>query len=192
MTRINRLFALPLLLLLGFPSVPAGAADDQPDKATLQAELRKMRKDTLDQLYQESPKARKEVRAAAGYGVFSISGAQVLFVGGSGGRGIVRDNLTGKDTFMKVGGVSAGLGVGFKEARLVLIFSNRTVLKDFLDKGWTFGGETAAVAKADDRGGSTGELESPQGIKVYQLTQSGLMAKGTVEGTKYWKDEGLN
>lgn len=192
MTRLNRLFALPLLLLVGLSLAPAGAGDNQPDKATLQADLRKMRTDTLDQLYRENPKARKEVRAAAGYGVFSIGGAQLLFVGGSGGRGIVRDNLTGKDTFMKVGSVSAGLGVGFKDTRLVLIFSNRTVLKDFLDKGWTFGGETAAVAKADDKGGSTGELESPQGIKVYPLTQTGLMAKGTVEGTKYWKDEGLN
>jgi lipid-binding SYLF domain-containing protein len=74
----------------------------------------------------------------------------------------------------------------------VLIFTNRKVLKEFLEKGWTFGGETAAVAKVEGKGGQAGELESPQGITVYQLAKSGLMAKGSVQGTKYWKDDALN
>lgn len=70
----------------------------------------------------------------------------------------------------------------------MLIFKKRAVLKEFLDKGWTFGGETAAAATVDGKGGATGELESPQGITIYQFTKTGLMAKGSVQGAKYWKD----
>jgi lipid-binding SYLF domain-containing protein len=154
--------------------------------------LRQMRKDTLEALYREVPKARNQIRGAAGYGVFGTTDVHVLFVGGSGGQGVVRDNLSGRDTFMKTAAVAGGLGLGVEDTRTVLIFNNRKVLKQFLDNGWTFGGETAAVAKVDGKGGQTGELEAPQGITIYQLARSGLMAKGSVQGTKYWKDDALN
>jgi lipid-binding SYLF domain-containing protein len=170
----------------------APAADAAGDKAAAHDALRQMRKETLEELYREAPKARNQIRSAAGYGVFGTTGVHVLFVGGSGGQGVVRDNLSGRDTYMKVGAVAGGIGLGVEDTRTVLIFTNRKVLKEFLEKGWTFGGETAAVAKVDGKGGQAGELESPQGITVYQLAKSGLMAKGSVQGTKYWKDDALN
>ena len=100
----------------------------------------------------------------------------------------MRDNLNSRDTYMKMSAVAGGLGIGFEDTRTVLIFKKRAVLKEFLDKGWTFGGETAAAATVDGKGGATGELESPQGITIYQFTKTGLMAKGSVQGAKYWKD----
>ncbi len=189
MRRAERFLRGSLILLCLLVLGPAGAADD---KAAAREALRDLRKETLAQLYKASPKAKTQVRKSAGYGVFGSTGVHVLFLGGSGGVGVVRDNLTGRDTYMKMGGVSGGLGLGFEDVRTVLIFNNRTVLKEFLDKGWTFGGETAAVAKVDGQGAGTGEMESPAGISIYQLTKSGLMAKGSVQGTKYWKDEALN
>jgi lipid-binding SYLF domain-containing protein len=182
---LKRVFPFGLALLLAFPVL----ADD---KEAARDELRAMRKDTLAQLYQESPAAKKEVRAAAGYGVFGVFGAQVLLLGGSGGRGIVRHNLTGRDTYMRVGSVSAGLGLGFQDQRTVLIFKHRDILKKFLDEGWVFSGEAAAVAKQNGQGDSANDMASLYGIKVYQLTKNGLIAQGTVQGTKYWKDDELN
>lgn len=179
------LFAAACLLV----AATAGAADD---KATARNALRDMRKETLEQLYKESPNAKKQIRGAAGYAVFGVTGLHILLVGGSGGSGVVKDNLTGRDTYMKMGAVSGGLGVGFEDTRTVLIFKKREVLKEFLEKGWTFGGEAEATAKAEGKGGTVGELETPEGIVVYQLTKTGLMAKGAVKGTKYWKDDELN
>jgi len=179
-------------LLMAICLLGAGVAGAADDKASAREALRQLRKETLDQLYKENPKAKTQIRKAAGYGVFGVTGVQFLIVGGSGGQGIVRDNLNGRDTYMKVGAVSGGLGLGFQDTRTVLIFKSRDVLKQFLEKGWTFGGETAATAKVEGKGGSAGELETPEGIIVYQLTKTGLMAKGTVQGTKYWKDEELN
>lgn len=179
-------------LLMAICLLGAGVAGAADDKASAREALRQLRKETLDQLYKENPKAKTQIRKAAGYGVFGVTGVQFLIVGGSGGQGIVRDNLNGRDTYMKMGAVSGGLGLGYQDTRTVLIFKSRDVLKQFLEKGWTFGGETAATAKVEGKGGSAGELETPEGIIVYQLTKTGLMAKGTVQGTKYWKDEELN
>jgi len=181
------MLAAGLVAVVAFTSVYAG-----DDKGTARDELRKMRKETLDLLYKETPQARQEIRKSAGYGVFSVAGAQFVFVGGSGGRGVVRDNLNGRDTYMKMGAVSAGLGVGFKDVRTVLIFESRAMLEEFLNKGWSFGGESAAVAKKGETGGGVGDRAPTKGIKVYQLTKTGLMAQGTVQGTKYWRDEELN
>lgn len=188
MRRPDRGLAVLLAMLL-LAAMSAVAADD---KAAARDALRDLRKQTLDQLYREDPKAKTLIRKAAGYGVFGVMGVQMLFVGGSGGRGIARDNLTGRDTFMRMGAVSGGLGIGFKDTRTVLIFRRRDVFKQFLDKGWTFGAEAEATAKVEGKGGTAGALETPDGITVYQLSTTGLMAKGTVQGTKYWKDEELN
>ncbi|HOB62312.1 MAG TPA: YSC84-related protein [Candidatus Competibacteraceae bacterium] len=185
--RLLPILGLTFCLLLGVSA--AHAADD---KAAVQDSLRKMRQDTLAQLYKEVPRARTQIRSAAGYGVFGVTGVHILFIGGSGGLGVVRDNLNGRDTYMRMSAVAGGLGIGFEDTRTVLIFNKRAALTEFLDKGWTFGGETAAAATADGKGGATGELESPAGITIYQITKAGLMAKGSVQGTKYWKDDQLN
>jgi hypothetical protein len=114
------------------------------------------------------------------------------FESAGGGSGVVRDNLTGRDTYMRMGAVSGGLGIGFKDTRTVLIFRKRDLLKQFLDKGWTFSGEAEATAKVEGKGGTAGALETPEGIIIFQLGTAGLMAKGTVQGTRYWKDDELN
>jgi lipid-binding SYLF domain-containing protein len=174
------------LLLLAAGTVVGG------DETAARDALRELRRQTLDELYREDPTAKTLIRKAAGYGVFGVTGVQIVFVGGSGGRGVVRDNLTGRDTYMRMGAVSGGLGVGFKDTRTVLIFRRRDVLKQFLDKGWSFGAEAEATATVEGKGGMAGAPEMPDGITVYQLNVTGLMAKGTVQGTKFWKDDELN
>jgi lipid-binding SYLF domain-containing protein len=190
----DTLLAVTLLCGLAAP-VPIAAAGEkaaQSDVASTRAALREMRKQTLAELYRQDPKARVAIRGAAGYAVFESAGAHVLFVGGSGGRGLVRDNLTGKETFMRMGAVRAGLGVGFEDLRTVLVFKKRQTLRDFMDKGWSFGGDAAAVAEIDGKGGGGREVETKEGILIYQLTKAGAMARGSVAGTRYWKDEELN
>ncbi len=189
MRGVDRLLVVLSLAGCIFFTPVVGVAEDV---AAVRDALRQMRNETLDQLYKEVPRARTQVRSAAGYGVFGAAGVHILFVGGSGGRGVVRDNLNGRDTYMKMSAVAGGLGIGFEDTRTVLIFKKRAVLKEFLDKGWTFGGETAAAATVEGKGGATGELESPQGITIYQFAKTGLMIKGSVQGTKYWKDDQLN
>ncbi|WP_295441059.1 hypothetical protein [uncultured Thiodictyon sp.] len=176
------LLTLCCLCLAPALPLPAAAAGDQAAtpaaQAATRAAVRQTRKETLAALYKQDPKARVAIRGAAGYAVFESGGSHVLFVGGSEGRGILRDNLTGKETFMRMGGVRAGLKDRFEDLRTVLVFKKRESLQRFLDQGWTFG---------SDR-----EVEAKEGIAIYQLTLSGDMAPGSVAGTKYWKDKELN
>ncbi len=170
----------------------ARGADEKKSPRQVRAEILAMRKATLAQLYKESPEAQKKVRGAAGYAVFDTVGAQILFVGGSGGVGVVRDNLTGRDTYMKMASAGVGIGLGAKEVRLVLVFHKRDTLRRFAEEGWQFGGQAGVAAKTGDKGAAAGELEVAEGITAYQLTQSGLILEGMVKGTKYWKDDTLN
>ncbi len=61
-----------------------------------------MAKETLARLYKVQPAAQKAVSKSAGYAVFSNFGMKIFVVVGGSGEGIVIDNKTKKETFMKM------------------------------------------------------------------------------------------
>jgi lipid-binding SYLF domain-containing protein len=151
-----------------------------------------MRSDVLSELYKIHPQAKAEVASAPGYAVFSNANVNIIFVSFSGGYGVVQDNKTGKQTYMKMGEAGIGLGLGVKDFRAVFIFKNRTTMDKFISNGWEFGGHADAAAKGADKGGAVGGESLVNDIKVYQITKSGLALQATVKGTKYWVDDELN
>jgi lipid-binding SYLF domain-containing protein len=151
-----------------------------------------MREQVLSDLYKQHPQARTEVASAPGYAVFSNWNIYLIFVSGGSGYGIVKDNRTGKNTYMKMGLAGIGLGLGLKDFRAVFIFNKRSVMEQFVNKGWEFGGQADAAAKAGEKGYAVGGEATVSDITIYQLTESGLALQATVQGTKYWKDDDLN
>ena len=111
-----------------------------------------MRKMTIGELYEKKPEAKAKIRNAAGYGVFSNTNINVLLVSSGHGYGVVRDQSTGKDTYMKMGMVGVGLGAGVKDFRAVIIFKTNEALNTFTEKGWEWGGHADAAAKAGEKG----------------------------------------
>lgn len=154
--------------------------------------IRDMRQEVLEELYQLKPDVRTQIRSAAGYGVFSNLNVKIIFASGGGGYGIVRDNASGGDTYMKMGEVGLGLGLGIKDFRAVFVFHNKATLDQFVNSGWAFGAQADAAAKASDKGGAVGAEAQAGNITIYQLTETGLALQATVKGTKYWKDDSLN
>jgi lipid-binding SYLF domain-containing protein len=152
----------------------------------------KMKQEVLSSLYKVHPQARSEIARAPGYGVFSDANVNVIFASLGGGYGVVKNNKTGKHTFMKMGEVGIGLGLGAKDYRAVFVFHDESTMRKFVDSGWEFGGHADAAAKASDKGAAVGGQTLLDHITVYQLTESGLALQATVKGTKYWQDEGLN
>ena len=54
-------------------------------------------------------------------------------------------------------------------------------------------GEATAAAKYEDSGAATTLAQSVSpGVRLYQVTKSGLSAEITIKGTKYFKDPKLN
>jgi len=151
-----------------------------------------MKKDTLAELYRVKPQARSQIAKASGYAVFSDANINIIFASFGGGHGVVKNNKSGKYTYMKMGEVGIGLGLGVKDFRAIFIFHDHNTMNKFIESGWEFGGHADAAAKASDKGGAVGGEILLDNITIYQLTESGLALQATIKGTKYWKDDALN
>jgi lipid-binding SYLF domain-containing protein len=151
-----------------------------------------MKNKTLAELYRVHPHAKSEIAKAPGYAVFSNANVNVIFASFGGGYGVVKNNRTGKYTYMKMGELGIGLGLGAKDFRAVFIFHDQDIMNRFISSGWEFGGHADAAAKASDKGAAVGGEVLLDNITIYQLTKSGLALQATIKGTKYWKDEDLN
>jgi len=154
--------------------------------------IQQMKRETLDQLYQKKPDVRSQIANAVGYGVFSNANVYIIVVGAGGGYGVVENQQSGQTTYMKMGEVGVGVGLGAKDYRLVMVFHTREALDYFVDKGWSMGGQADAAAKAGDKGGAVGGEGIINNITVYQMTESGLALQATIKGTKFWRDDSLN
>jgi len=161
-----------------------------PDK---RQEVLAMKNETLSDLYKLKPHTKSIVAKAPGYAVFSNANINIIFASFGGGYGVVKNNKTGKHTYMKMGEVGVGLGLGVKDFRAIFIFHDEATMDNFIESGWQFGGHADAAAIADDKGlGAVGGEAVIDNITIYQLTKTGLALQATVKGTKYWKDDELN
>ena len=164
--------------------------------------IQQMRIDTLMKLYKVHPEARSEILKSKGYAVFSNNSSKILLFGFGSGYGVVKDLRSGKDTYMKMAQAGAGLGMGVKQQRTVLVFKDSKALSDFIKNGYIVGADANAAAKYDDKGlpalGASASAVAPDNVAVpkpvgvYELTEKGLAAQAMVNGYKYWPDEALN
>lgn len=187
---MNRLsISISFMLVLSLAGCVTTGKKTQADKR--QAIL-EMKDQVLSDLYQYKPDVKSQIKSAAGYAVFSNANIKVIFASVGGGYGVVKNNQTGKQTYMKMGELGVGLGLGLKDFRVVFVFHTTEALNRFVDQGWAFGAQADAAAKAGDKGGAVGGEVTVDNITLYQITESGLALQATIKGTKYWKDKGLN
>ena len=184
--KLTRLLMTGVLML----SFTAGGALAESDNAAKRAEIRKVTAASLEKFYKARPELKAEVAKAPGYAVFTTYGLSFL-VGGAGGKGLVHDNKTKKDTFMHMAQASAGAQVGIAESETLIIFESVKSMESFVNKGWEGGGGGALQAGAADKsvGGAGG---GGPGKASYTLTKNGLQAGVAFEGAKFWKDKDLN
>ena len=71
-------------------------------------QVREMAQDGLASLYEVAPGTRRAIERAAGYAVFSTFGVKLFFAGGTTGKGMVVNNRTHRQTFMKMLQVQGG------------------------------------------------------------------------------------
>ena len=163
------------------------------DKATQQAEVVTKTGAAMERFYKVKPELKAAVAKAPGYGIFTTYGISFV-VGGSGGSGLVHDNKSKHNTFMKVGGASAGLQLGAAQTEVLFIFKSAAAMNKFIESGWAGGASVTASAGASGAttGGGKGETVGSDAADVYTLTKTGLEAGLAVGGSKFWKDKDLN
>jgi lipid-binding SYLF domain-containing protein len=157
--------------------------------------VRKMRDEILAKLYAAHPEAKAKIQSAAGYGAFNNMNLNLFVLSSGHGYGMIVDKA-GKETFMAMGSLGGGLGIGGKDMSVVFIFKNADVINKFIDSGWQFGGEADATAKTGKDGAAAakeGGVDTAGNMfEIYQMTDTGVALQATVAGTKYWKDKDLN
>lgn len=188
--KMNTLFyrsALVLMFSLFITACVSGGSVEQKRSV-----VQDMKSKTLNDLYAEKPDVRQQISTAVGYAVFTNANVNLIFASFGGGYGLMHNSRTGKETYLKMGEVGIGLGIGVKDFRVVLVFHTDDAMQRFEDYGVALGAQADAAAQAGDQGGSvSGEL-TLDNITVYQMTESGLALQATLKGTKYWPDKALN
>ena len=190
------------LLLLACALTLTGCSAEGDTASQQRASIQKMRTNTLSKLYSLYPEARSDIQHSKGYAVFASNSSKILVFGFGSGYGEVKNSATGKDTYMKMAQGGAGVGMGVKQLRTVLVFHDKDALNTFITKGYMVGADANAAAKYDDNGiapigasanGVAKDTSSlPSKVNVYEITEKGLAAQAMVNGYKYWPDDELN
>lgn len=183
-----RVTAFLLAFALGV-STMALAQDGTTTKAEQKRQnIDRIAEEALNRLFAQEPKAKTLFDMAYGYAVFT--NVKVMFgISGGGGSGVSVVKNTGQRVYMKMGTGGIGLGLGGQKSSVVFLFEDRKTIEDFIYNGWQ--GDAAANAVAGTEGANANTTFT-KGLAIYQLTESGLMLKADVSGTKFWVDKKLN
>jgi lipid-binding SYLF domain-containing protein len=141
-------------------------------------------RETLERLYGSTPGSRELVAKARGVLIFPREVSAGLVVGGSYGQGELR--VRGAvDGYYSTASGSVGWQIGAQSRALVFLFMTDDSLQKFrASEGWK-GGVDASVAVI--KVGANGAIDANAAnapTLAFALTNGGLMANLTLEGTK--------
>lgn len=168
----------PKLTLILAVALAAGAhgalfgpkGDDATEK---KASIRQQRDEMLAQLVAANPGMKDTLRKAAGYATFKQVSVNLLLLASANGYGVLMDNQAKKETFMRMASLGGGVGAGVKDLRVIFIFHDPAVMKQFVEQGVQFGGQADASAKYQDTG-----ISGEQTVKASVDYKDGTVAAG--------------
>ncbi|APR39664.1 BPSL1445 family SYLF domain-containing lipoprotein [Paraburkholderia sp. SOS3] len=142
---------------------------------------------TLSRLYTTVNGSRELVSKARGVLVFPQVVQAGFVVGGQYGQGALRVGGRTQGYYSTAAG-SFGLQAGAQSKAIIFCFMTEQALADFRNRdGWAVGGDaTVAVVKV----GANGNIDSSTAtapVQAFVLTNAGLMAGVSLEGTKVSK-----
>jgi len=142
---------------------------------------------TLADLVEKRPEVREELDRSAGHAVFSNKTGKIPFVGAGEGIGVVVDGATGERSYLKVGRIDVGGGLGVRKYRLVIVFFDQDGLRKLADGHLELGAGIDLGAGSKNAGVPPGGIARPRRgrFAVYQLSETGASASLTVNLTRY-------
>lgn len=170
--------------LSGCTTTPVSSGNSPEANASQRQSIDADINETLARLYTTVRGSRELVGNARGVLVFpSVIGAGFWF-GGQYGRGGLR--VGGQTTgYYSLAGASFGLQIGAQSKAIIMLFMTQEALEKFVrSQGWAAGVDaTVAVLKVGANGNiDTSTATGP--VEAFVLTNAGLMAGVSLEGTK--------
>jgi lipid-binding SYLF domain-containing protein len=176
-----------MALILGERPVSAQDWKDMKREAK-RMKIDETAKEALDGLFSENAKAEMLFEKSFGWAVFDNLKLAFGFSGG-GGNGVAVEKESGDRTYMKMGTAGVGLGLGANKYQVVFLFQDERTFDNFVHSGWQADATASAVA---GQSGAEAKTDFVNGLAIYQITDTGLMAHADIAGTKYWKNKKLN
>jgi len=170
--------SLALIVMSLFMSAAAIAQDGAQQR---RQEIDLNASQILEELFGMRGNARQLYDQAVGYAVFSATKAGFVVSGGRG-TGVVVNKANGARTYMRLITGGIGLGIGAQNYDLILLFQTDSRLQDFLDGSWDANATAQAAAGNEGVGVASTFID---GLAVYQVTDTGLMAWADVSGTRF-------
>jgi lipid-binding SYLF domain-containing protein len=180
---------LGLALAFGSQSIHAGLFSprgDSPEEK--QQVVLKQREEMLAELYKTKPELKDRIQKAAGYATFKQTDVNLFLLASGRGYGVLKDNKTGKNTFMCVASLGTGVGMGVKDLRVIFVFNDAKVMQQFVEQGWQFGGKGDASAKykatgASAEGGAKANVDFKDGSVAAGVTSDGRAGSNAEDKT---------
>ena len=190
--KTNSMYA-PLALALIALLLPAATASAAEDWKSLKQESKRMKieetaQESLEILFANNSKAELLFENSFGWAAFDNLKLAFGFSGG-GGNGVATALESGEKTYMKMGTVGVGLGLGANKYQVVFLFQDEQTFRSFVEKGWQADAGASAVA---GHSGAEAKTDFTNGLAIFQITDTGLMLHADIAGTKYWKNKKLN
>src|SRR5215471_1210385 len=157
------------------------------DLAQRRAEIKAMSEATLSQL-RDDPAAAKLLGVSYGQAVFDTTKGGFI-VTGAGGTGVATRKGDRDPVYMHMGEGGIGLGAGGEKYKLVLIFENEGVYKQFVDGQFKAGASAQAHA---GREGASADGKFDNGVAMYRVNDKGVIAQADITGVKFWPSDRLN
>lgn len=171
------------------PGTAKEAAGVGPLSAEQKRDIAEGYRDTLKRLYDTTPGSRELVSKAAGVLVFPSAISAGLVVGGEFGNGELRTNDRFAGYYRTTTG-SLGLQIGAQSRSLVFLFMTQDSLNKFLaSKGWSAGGDASVAVLKVGANGAIDVNAARAPTIAFVMTNAGLMANLTIEGTKVTRIE---
>lgn len=139
---------------------------------------------TLSRLYSNVPGSRELVAKARGTLIFPSVIAAGLGVGGQYGEGELRA-ASGAPAYYNLASISVGLQIGAQSKAIIFLFLTQEALDKFRQsEGWSVGADASVAVLNIGANGAIdiNTIRSP--VVAFVLTNAGLMANLTLEGTK--------
>ena len=141
----------------------------------------------MSKLYAQVPESRSMVSQAKGVLVFPSVVSAGFVVGGSYGQGALRERNATSGYYSTAAG-SVGLLAGADSKAVYLLFMTQDALDKFkASKGWTAGADANVSVINAGANASVDTQTVRQPVAGYVLTNGGLMANLSLDGTKVTK-----
>ncbi len=163
------------------PSTPtASSADPMAKRQAIDANV----DGALARLYAQDPSSRELVAKARGVLVFPAIVSAGFVVGGSYGQGALRTHGHSERYYSTAAG-SLGLLAGAESKSVYILFMTQESLDKFLaSNGWTVGADASVTLINVGANAQVDNKTAQQAVVGYVLTNGGLMANVSLEGTK--------